>query len=156
MAFAQFTRTIYDILVSYINWCLLFTAIAHSVQGMRHFITSTAGYLVKVIPSESMVSLFSPFLFLVKNTKWLWNVIWCHGYARMQMNDGMHRDYKPLAFLFRLTWTWTWTSIKSENTFLGAPKHLLNWLCPLVCLSVCRYVGNAFVRWSIRRTLLTY
>ena len=36
--------------------------------------------------------------------------------------------------------------------FLGATKHLYNWLCPLVCLLVC----NAFVRRSTRRTLLAY
>ena len=40
--------------------------------------------------------------------------------------------------------------------FLGATKHLYNWLCPLVCLSVCLSVGNAFVRRSSRRTLLAY
>ena len=36
--------------------------------------------------------------------------------------------------------------------FLGATKHLYNWLCPSVGLSVC----NAFVRRSTRRTLLAY
>ena len=36
--------------------------------------------------------------------------------------------------------------------FLGATKHLYNWLCPLVGRSVC----NAFVRRSTRRTLLAY
>ena len=36
--------------------------------------------------------------------------------------------------------------------FLGATKHLYNWLCPSVGQSVC----NAFVRQSTRRTLLAY
>ena len=36
--------------------------------------------------------------------------------------------------------------------FLGAPKHLYNWLC----LSVGWSVGNAFIRRSTRRTLLAY
>ena len=43
--------------------------------------------------------------------------------------------------------------------FLGATKHLYNWLCPLVGRSVGRSVGlwgNAFVRRSTRRTLLAY
>ena len=43
---------------------------------------------------------------LVKDTNRLdihGNVICCDGYVRMQMNDGLHRVYKPLAFLFRLT-----------------------------------------------------
>ena len=35
---------------------------------------------------------------------------------------------------------------------LGAPKHLYNWLCPLVGLSVC----NANVGRSTRRTYLAY
>ena len=38
------------------------------------------------------------------------------------------------------------------SLFLVAPKHLYNWLCPLVVLSV----GNAFVQRSTRRTLLAY
>ena len=37
-----------------------------------------------------------------------------------------------------------------HSRFLGATKHLYNWLCPLVGLLVC----NAFVRRSTRRTLL--
>ena len=42
--------------------------------------------------------------------------------------------------------------------FLGATKHLYNWLCLLVGRSVefGRSVGNAFVRRSTRRTLLSY
>ena len=39
--------------------------------------------------------------------------------------------------------------------FLGATKHLYNWLCPLVCRSV-GWSGNAFVRRSTRHTLLAY
>ena len=39
-------------------------------------------------------------------------------------------------------------------SFLGAPTHLYNWLCPSVCRSACWLVGNAFVRRSTRRTLL--
>ena len=41
---------------------------------------------------------------------------------------------------------------KSRSGFLGATKHLYNWLCPLVGWSVGRLVGNA----SICRTLLAY
>ena len=41
------------------------------------------------------------------------------------------------------------------NAFLGATKHLYNWLCPSVCWLVC-WSGNAFVRRSTRRTLLAY
>ena len=37
------------------------------------------------------------------------------------------------------------------SSFLGATEHLYNWLCPLV-----GRLGNAFVRRSIRRTLLAY
>ena len=44
----------------------------------------------------------------------------------------------------------------SLTAFLGATKHLYNWLCPLVCRSVGLSVGNAFVRRSTRRTLLAY
>ena len=40
---------------------------------------------------------------------------------------------------------------KRSYMFLGATKHLYNWLCPSVCLW-----GNAFVRRSTRRTLLAY
>ena len=47
-----------------------------------------------------------------------------------------------------------------SRPFLGATKHLYNWLCPLVgrsvCLSVCLSVCKAFVRRSTRRTLLAY
>ena len=43
----------------------------------------------------------------------------------------------------------------SQVSFLGATKHLYNWLCPLVCRSVC-LSGNAFVRRSTRRTTLAY
>ena len=39
--------------------------------------------------------------------------------------------------------------------FLGATKHLHNWLCPRPW-SVGWLVGNAFVRRSTRRTLLAY
>ena len=39
--------------------------------------------------------------------------------------------------------------------FLGATKHLYNWLCPLVGWLV-GLSGNAFVRRSTRRTLLAY
>ena len=39
--------------------------------------------------------------------------------------------------------------------FLGATKHLYNWLCPSVGWSVGLW-GNAFVRRSTRRTLLAY
>ena len=42
------------------------------------------------------------------------------------------------------------------DMFLGATKHLYNWLCPSVGRLVCLSVGNAFVRRSTRRTLLVY
>ena len=51
----------------------------------------------------------------------------------------MNRQYKVTVFLIIFI-------------FLGATKHLYNWLCPLVG----RSVGNAFVRRSTRRTLLAY
>ena len=45
---------------------------------------------------------------------------------------------------------------KNLQFFLGATKHLYNWLCPLVGWSVGwlvgRSVGNAFIRRSTRRT----
>ena len=42
--------------------------------------------------------------------------------------------------------------IEPSSLSLVAPKHLYNWLCPLVVLSV----GNAFVQRSTQRTLLAY
>ena len=45
---------------------------------------------------------------------------------------------------------------KEAVEFLGATKHLYNWLCPLVGWSVGRLVGNAFVQRSTRCTLLAY
>ena len=42
------------------------------------------------------------------------------------------------------------------SAFLGATKHLYNWLCPLVGRSVGWSVGNAFLRRSTRRILLAY
>ena len=64
--------------------------------------------LVMVIYQVKYGEFCSPFLFLflVKNTKRMdihGNVFSCDGYVRMQMNDGLHRVHKPLAFLFRLT-----------------------------------------------------
>jgi len=50
-------------------------------------------------------------------------------------------------------------SVNLADSFLGATKHLYNWLCPLVGRLVGRSVGlwgNAFVRRSTRRTLLAY
>ena len=38
--------------------------------------------------------------------------------------------------------------------FLGATKHLYNWLCPSVGWLAGRSVGNAFIRRTTRRTLL--
>ena len=40
--------------------------------------------------------------------------------------------------------------------FLGATKHLYNWLCPLVGRLVGRSVGNTFVRRSTPSHLLAY
>ena len=43
---------------------------------------------------------------LVKDTNRLdihGNAMRRYGYVRTQMNDGLHRVHKPLAFLFRLT-----------------------------------------------------
>ena len=34
-----------------------------------------------------------------------------------------------------------YSSLLNSYTFLGATKHLYNWLCPLVCRLVCRLVG---------------
>ena len=40
--------------------------------------------------------------------------------------------------------------------FLGAPKHLYNWLCPSVSWSVGLLVSYTFVQRFTRRTLLAY
>ena len=42
------------------------------------------------------------------------------------------------------------TLVVGVTYFLGAPKHLYNWLCPLVDRSVGLLVGNAFVQQSTR------
>ena len=42
-----------------------------------------------------------------------------------------------------------------QVVFLGATKHLYNWLCPLVGWLVGLW-GNAFIRRSTRRTFLAY
>ena len=34
--------------------------------------------------------------------------------------------------------------LRPVASFLGATKHLYNWLCPLVCLSVCLSVTHSF------------
>ena len=47
---------------------------------------------------------------------------------------------------------WPKESCSLSIFFLGAKKHLYNWLCPSVCWSVC----NAFVQRSTRRTSLAY
>ena len=47
----------------------------------------------------------------------------------------------------------TWEAL--YPAFLGATKHLYNWLCPSVGSSVCQS-GNAFVQQSTCRTLLAY
>ena len=44
----------------------------------------------------------------------------------------------------------------AQPSFLGATKHLYNWLCPLVGRLVCWSVGNAFVRRSTPSHLLAY
>ena len=49
-----------------------------------------------------------------------------------------------------------WTKAVFWFQFLGAPTHLYNWLCPLVCPSVGLLVDDAVFRRSIRRTLLAF
>ena len=36
------------------------------------------------------------------------------------------------------------TLVVGVTYFLGAPKHLYNWLCPMVCLSVCLSLTHSF------------
>ena len=38
---------------------------------------------------------------------------------------------------------------QSVDYFLGAPTHLYNWLCPLVCRSVCLSAGRLRIRSTI-------
>ena len=62
-------------------------------------------------------------------------------------------DY--FSFLSCISGFSTFFSFYFSYSFLGATKHLYNWLCPLVGWLVGRS-GNAFVRRSTRRTLLAY
>ena len=71
--------------------------------------------------------------------------------------------FLAVSFVCRLIWPPKQTNFlqplkrKRENHFLGATKHLYNWLCPLVVRwSVGWSVCNAFVRQSTCRTLLAY
>ena len=65
--------------------------------------------------------------------------------------------YKPSHFYICLVLLSNFCWRLDNLFFLGATKHLCNWLYPLVGWSVClSRVGNAFVRRSTRRTLLAY
>ena len=70
-----------------------------------------------------------------------------------QLNVKSAADQKSyVESLFLDTLDQVLTKSNRKCTFLGATKHLYNWLCPSVGWSV----GYAFVRRSTRRTLLAY